>query len=74
VQQGPLHARGPEREGQMNNEAKARSMVLTVDGRAVPMNDFVRAVIEGAVRGMIASLKDVDPGGEISLTIGKKPA
>jgi hypothetical protein len=54
------------------NEGKKKRTVLTVDGRAVPMNEFVSDVIEGAVRGILLSLKKVDPEGEIRLTILRK--
>ncbi len=54
------------------NEAKEKRTVLTVDGRAVPMNEFVSDVIEGAVRGILSSLKKLDAEGEIRLTILRK--
>ncbi len=55
-------------------EAEEKRLVLTIDGGPVPMNEFVRGIIEGAVRGIISSLKGVDPDGEISLTIKRKPS
>lgn len=54
------------------NGAKEKEMVLTIDGKPVALNGFVRGIIEGALRGIISSLKGVDPDGEIRLAIRRK--
>ena len=56
------------------NDEKEKRIVLTIDGNPVPMNEFVEEIIEGAVRGMMTSLKGIDPSGEICLTIKRKPS
>ncbi|MFP4316596.1 MAG: molybdopterin-guanine dinucleotide biosynthesis protein MobB [Desulfovibrionales bacterium] len=37
-------------------------LTVTVNGREVAMNDFVRKVIAGSISGMLAQLKGVEPG------------
>ena len=54
------------------NEKREPRMVLTVEGRSIPINRFVGDVIEGALRGILSSLKKVDPEGDIRLTIRRK--
>jgi len=54
------------------NGAKEKEMVLTIDGKPVALTGFVREIIEAALRGMVSSLKGVDPDGEINITIRRK--
>jgi molybdopterin-guanine dinucleotide biosynthesis protein B len=42
---------------------------LNVNGKTVPLNDFVQASLGGVIRGFIASLKDVEPPTTITLHI-----
>ncbi|MGC8874804.1 MAG: molybdopterin-guanine dinucleotide biosynthesis protein B [Chloroflexia bacterium] len=44
-------------------------VVLRVDGREIPLKPFVRRVLAGAVRGLLAGLKDAE-GRKIELHIG----
>jgi molybdopterin-guanine dinucleotide biosynthesis protein B len=48
------------------------SCVLLVDGKPVPMNEFVRSSLAGVVRGFIATLRDVESPSTIHLTIKGK--
>jgi len=54
------------------NEKREPRLVLTIEGRTIPINRFVGDIIEGALRGILSSLKKVDAGGEIRLTIRRK--
>lgn len=47
-------------------------VVLRVDGREIPLKPFVRRMIAGAVRGLLAGLKDAE-GRWIELDIGRPP-
>lgn len=42
---------------------------LHVNGKPVPLNEFVQASLAGVIRGFIASLKDVEPPSTITLHI-----
>jgi molybdopterin-guanine dinucleotide biosynthesis protein B len=44
---------------------------LHVNGKSVPLNDFVQTSLAGVIRGFIASLKDVEPTSTITLHIRK---
>ncbi len=54
----------------MVDESEAPDVVLTVDGRPIPITEFVRRTLSGAVAGMVGELKGVaaDPR-EITLVI-----
>ena len=56
-------------EGHLRDSAAAAAQVaLHVDGRAVPLKPFIQEMLSGAVRGLLASLKDAQ-GKEIELHI-----
>lgn len=42
--------------------AMHQGLSISIDGQDVAMNDFVRRVMAGALRGMLAELKGVQPG------------
>ena len=45
--------------------------VLSINGKEVPINDFVQTSLAGVIRGFITSLKDVEPPRTVSLHIRK---
>jgi molybdopterin-guanine dinucleotide biosynthesis protein B len=45
--------------------------VLVINGKPVPINDFVQTSLAGVIRGFITSLKDIEPPATISLHIRK---
>ena len=45
---------------------------LMVNGRPVPINEFVQASLAGVLRGFIAALHDVEPPETIQLTINQR--
>ncbi|MFP4178665.1 MAG: hypothetical protein ACLFNZ_07930 [Spirochaetaceae bacterium] len=47
-----------------------REVTVTVDGKEVPLNDFVAEMTEGLVRALAKPLKGVDPDGEITIKVG----
>ncbi len=47
-----------------------REVELTVGGKKIPLNDFVREMIANVVLGMVGSLKKVDIQLEIVLRVG----
>ncbi len=47
-------------------------ITLKVDGKNVPLNAFVRSILEGTIRGALAALHDVDPDGEVHIAIPRK--
>jgi molybdopterin-guanine dinucleotide biosynthesis protein B len=47
----------------------SRRTVLFVNGKPVPLNEFVQTSLAGVIRGFLAGLKDVDPPATISLYI-----
>jgi molybdopterin-guanine dinucleotide biosynthesis protein B len=46
-----------------------RRVTLLVDGKPVPMNDFVQTSLSGVIKGFLASLRDVKDPSTIELTI-----
>ncbi len=52
--------------------SKEREIEMTIGGESVPLNEFVQTVSRNVILGLTASLKDVDPKGEIVIRI--KPA
>ena len=67
-----LHRSDPGLQRKQMNEKREPRLVLTIEGRTIPINRFVGDIIEGALRGILSSLKKVDAGGEIRLTIRRK--
>lgn len=54
----------------MIDESDAPEVSLTVDGRPIPLTEFVRRFLSGAVAGMVAELKGIpDEPHEITLVI-----
>lgn len=54
----------------MIDESDAPDVSLTVDGRPIPLTEFVRRFLSGAVAGMVAELKGIpDEPHEITLVI-----
>jgi hypothetical protein len=45
---------------------------IKVDGKDVPLNDFIVGMTENLVRAIIASLKGADPKGDITIHVGPK--
>ena len=48
-----------------------RDVIVTVDGKAVPLNDFVKELVGSTVAAMIGSLKKGE-GAEIVVTVRNK--
>jgi hypothetical protein len=46
-----------------------REVRITVDGREVPMNPFVRSMVVNIITAMIDSLKGADSSGRIEITL-----
>ncbi len=51
--------------------ATAGRVTISVDGRKIPLNPFAQKILEGAVRGMLTSLKDAK-GDEIEVRVVKR--
>ena len=49
-----------------------RNVSVTISGAEVPMNPFVKDLVENVVLGLVKALKKTDPDGEIVIRIGKK--
>ena len=49
-----------------------REVMILVDGKEVPLNDFVEEMTENVVRALVSPLKGVNPDGEITIKIGPK--
>jgi len=47
-----------------------REVTLSCDGKAVPLNDFAKAVVVNVVGALVGTLKKGDGSGEITLRIG----
>ncbi len=63
----------PPPAGSVTIEGMEREVQLTVGGKKVPLNDFVRAMVANVVLGMVRSLKKADPQDEIVLRVGPQP-
>jgi molybdopterin-guanine dinucleotide biosynthesis protein B len=50
-------------------ELPGRGSALLVNGKSVPMNEFVQTSLAGIVRGFISALHDVEPPATIQLSI-----
>ncbi|MFO7849410.1 MAG: hypothetical protein R6V67_05580 [Spirochaetia bacterium] len=47
-----------------------REVSVTVDGKEIPLNDFVVEMTEGLVRALVTPLKGADPDKEITIKVG----
>ncbi len=49
-----------------------REITITVDGKEIPLNEFVEEMAEGLIRALITPLKDADENGEIIIRVSKR--
>lgn len=49
-----------------------REVSITVNGKEIPLNDFIEEMTEGVVRAVVAPLKGTDPDGEITIHLGAR--
>ena len=47
-----------------------RTVELTIDGKKVPMNDFIRSLLSEVTVAMVKPLHGVDATGEIEIKVG----
>ena len=47
-----------------------REVTLSCDGKAVPLNDFAKAIVVNVVGALVGTLKKGDSSGEITIKIG----
>lgn len=47
-------------------------ITLIVDGKKISLNEFVKSILEHTIRGALHALKDVNPDGEVRITIPGK--
>jgi molybdopterin-guanine dinucleotide biosynthesis protein B len=60
-------------ESRFLERPRPRSVTVRSNGRTVPMKEFVRDFVEGAVRGMLGALHDCDPQGAIDIHLDPLP-
>lgn len=46
-----------------------RELEILSDGKKVPLNNFSQKVVLGTLVGLLGALRDVDPRGEIRITV-----
>ncbi|MCE7868847.1 hypothetical protein DYH09_00555 [bacterium CPR1] len=46
-------------------------VTLTVNGRGIPLSDFVQRAMAGMLRGFLGSLKGVHDPGEVCITLSR---
>ncbi len=49
-----------------------REVEIKIDGKEIPLNDFLEELTDNLVRAMIEPLKGTDPNGEITIHLGPK--
>jgi hypothetical protein len=49
-----------------------REITITVDGKEIPLNEFVEEMTEGLLRALVAPLKEADENGEIIIRVAKR--
>jgi hypothetical protein len=64
-----VQGRAVHSDTQLFGGAMEREVRITVDGREVPMNPFVRSMVVNIITAMIDSLKGADSSGRIEITL-----
>lgn len=52
-----------------NPDCEAADLTLSVNGKDVSLNPFVKGMLGGGILGMISSLKDADNPKEVTISI-----
>ncbi len=50
-----------------------REIEIMAGGTKVPLNEFARKIVLNTIIALVGSLRDVDSGAEIRITVRKRP-